>query len=62
VNKTIEELTIDAKFADDMVAYYAAARDEHAAESQRNHLLYIEQLEKATRAHNALLAFHGASS
>ena len=62
MTKDLETLTIDAKFADDMVAYHAAARDEHAAESAREHLLYIEALEKATRAHNALIAFTGAAS
>lgn len=60
--KTIEELTIVAKFADDMVDYWAADRDYHDAEKQKSHLMYIEALKERTKAHDELAAYQGASS
>ena len=60
--KTIDELTEDAKFADTMVDYWAATRDYHDAEKMKAHLAYIEALDTRTKAHNALIAYTGASS
>jgi len=62
VTKTIEDLTADAEWAEGMVAYWIAARDYHEAEKAKAHIEYIKALEDNTRAQNALLAFHGASS
>jgi len=62
VIKTIDELRIDAEFADSMVAYWAATRDYHDAEKQKAHVEYVKALRERTQAHNALIAFEGAAS
>ena len=62
MTKTLDDLTTDAQFADDMVAYWEATRDYHEAENMKAHREYIDALAESTRAHNALLAYHGASS
>ena len=62
MTKTLDDLTTDAQFAKSMVAYWEAARDYHDAEKQKAHKEYIDALAESTRAHNALLAYHGASS
>ncbi|SIN72514.1 hypothetical protein [Agromyces cerinus] len=60
--KSIEDLRIDAEFADSLVAYHQAARDYHTAEAAKSQVDYIHALEARTKAHNALLAYEGAAS
>ena len=62
MTKTLEDLTIDAQFAESMVAYWQATRDYHEAEKQKAHLEYIQALADNTKAQNALIAFQGAAS
>jgi hypothetical protein len=62
MTKTLEDLTTDAQFAASMVDYWAATRDYHEAEKAKAHLEYIKALDESTRAHNAVIAFTGASS
>jgi len=62
MNKTIEDLRIDAEFADSMILYWQATREYHEAEKAKAHLEYIKALAESTQAHNALIAFQGASS
>jgi hypothetical protein len=62
MTKDIDDLKTDAQFAASMVDYWAATRDYHDREKQKAHREYIDALAESTRAHNALLAFQGASS
>jgi hypothetical protein len=62
MTKDIDDLKTDALFAASMVDYWAATRDYHEREKQKSHLEYIDALAESTRAHNALIAFQGASS
>ena len=62
MTKTFEDLTIDAEWAEGMVAYWQAARDYHDAEKAKAHTEYIKALAENTKAQNALIAFNGASS
>ena len=62
MTKTLEDLTVDAEWAEGMVAYWEAARDYHDREKAKAHVEYVKALAENTRAHEALIAFHGASS